>query len=123
MCTRDCEAKTRIQEEKEIINKVNRQAETKYTPIKHYQENMPPYLTQKQRNQSNSRTLNADKTPKGKITTISPAESSILLRREIPMAWGTTTEILALEINPSLYARETKHLTLKDLDSYLILDG
>ena len=64
-CTHDCEGKTRVQEEKEIKKKVNRQAETKFTPIKHYQENMPPDLTQKQRNQSNSRTLNADKTPKG----------------------------------------------------------
>ena len=63
------------------------------------------------------------KTPKGKMTRNSPAESPILLRREIPMAWGTTTEILALEINPSLYARETKHLTRKDIDTYLIPNG
>ena len=47
----------------------------------------------------------------------------IMLRREIPMAWGTTTDILTPKINPFLYARETKHLTLKDLDSYLIPDG
>ena len=65
VCTRNCEAKTRIQEEKEIKKKVNKQAKTKFTPIKHYQENMPPNPTKKQRNQSNSRTLNADKTPKG----------------------------------------------------------
>ena len=39
------------------------------------------------------------------------------------MAWGTTTDRLAPEINPSLYARETKHLALKDLETYLILDG
>ena len=49
-CTRDCEAKTRVQEEKEIKKKVNRQAETKFNPIRHYQENMPPNPTQKQRN-------------------------------------------------------------------------
>ena len=30
---------------------------------------------------------------------------------------------LNIEINPFLYARETKQITLKDLDSYLILDG
>ena len=36
------------------------------------------------------------------------------------MAWGTTTDNLTPEINPFLYARETKYLTLKDLDSYLI---
>ena len=46
-----------------------------------------------------------------------------VLRREIPMAWGTTTERLTAEINPFLYARETKHITLKNLESYLILDG
>ena len=38
------------------------------------------------------------------------------------MAWGTTTDRVIVEINPFLYARETKHLTLKDLDSYLIPD-
>ena len=39
------------------------------------------------------------------------------------MAWGTTTDKLTPEINPSLYARENKHITLKDLDSYLNWDG
>ena len=47
----------------------------------------------------------------------------ILLRRKIPMAWGTTTDRVIGEINPFLYARETKHLTLKDPDSYVIPDG
>ena len=60
--------------------------------------------------------------PKEKQGT-SPVELPILLRREIPMDWSTTTDILNLEINPSLYARETKHITLKDLGSYLISDG
>ena len=46
-----------------------------------------------------------------------------MLRREIPMARGTTTDSLTPEINPSQYARETKYLTLNDLDSYLIPDG
>ena len=50
-------------------------------------------------------------------------ESPILLRREIPMAWGTTTDNLTPEINLSQYAIETKHLTLKDQTSYLIPDG
>ena len=45
---------------------------------------------------------------------------STLLRSKIPMAWGTTTDSLTIEINPFLYAREVKQLTLKDLDSYLI---
>ena len=47
----------------------------------------------------------------------------ILLWRKIPMAWDTTTERVTAEINPFPYARETKHLTLKDLVTYLILDG
>ena len=63
------------------------------------------------------------KTPKGKMTRNSPAESSILLWREIPMGWGTTIDSLTPKINPFLYARETKYLTLKDLDWYLIPDG
>ena len=46
-----------------------------------------------------------------------------MLWREIPMAWGTTIDSLTLEINPFLYAKETKYLTLMDLDSYLSLDG
>ena len=36
VCTCDCEDKTRVQEEKEIKKKVKRQAETKFTPIRHY---------------------------------------------------------------------------------------
>ena len=47
----------------------------------------------------------------------------VVLQREIAMAWGTTTDRLTPEINLSLYARETKHITLKDLNSYLILNG
>ena len=37
--------------------------------------------------------------------------SPILLQRKIPMAWGTTTDKVTTEINPFLYARETKNLT------------
>ena len=84
---------------------------------------MPPYPIQKQRNKRNSRTLNADKNPQRTTTRKSPTEPPILLWREIPMAWGTTIDILTPEINPFLYARETKYLTIKDLDSYLIPDS
>ena len=65
----------------------NRYAETKFTPIRHYQENMPPYPTQKQRNQSNSRTLNTKK-PLKEMTRNSLVWSPILLQRKLPMAWG-----------------------------------
>ena len=54
---------------------------------------------------------------------MSPVESPILLQRKIPMAWGTTTDRVIAEINPFPYAREIKHLTLKDLETYLIPDG
>ena len=54
---------------------------------------------------------------------MSPVELPIILWRETPTAWGTTTDILTPEINPFLYARETKYLTLNDIDSYLIPDG
>ena len=60
--------------------------------------------------------------PKEKQGT-SPTESPILLRREFPMAWGTTTNSLTLEINPFQYAIEIKCLTLKNQTSYLIPDG
>ena len=101
--------------------KANRQAETNVTPIRLYEAYMPPYPTQKQERKSNSNTLNAKKNnPQRTTTRNSPAESPILLKREIPMAWGTTIDSLTPEINPFLYARETKELTLKDLDSYLI---
>ena len=63
------------------------------------------------------------KTPKGKMTRKSPVESSILLRREIPMAWCTTTDNLTPKINLSQYAIEIKCLTLRDQTSYLIPDG
>ena len=44
----DCELKTHLQEEKCIKTKENRQAETNFTPIRHYQVNMSPDPTQKQ---------------------------------------------------------------------------
>ena len=50
-------------------------------------------------------------------------ELPILLWREIPMTWGTTTDSLTPEINPFLYAREIEYPTLKDLGLYLISDG
>ena len=39
---RDYELKNRVQEERYIKIKANRQAETNFTPIRHYQENVPP---------------------------------------------------------------------------------
>ena len=52
-----------MQEEKCIKIKANKQAETNFTPIRHYQENMPLDLTQKQERKSNSKSLNADRKP------------------------------------------------------------
>ena len=85
---------------------------------------MPPDPTKQQERKSNSNSLNADKTtPKGQLTRNSPAESPILLWREIPMAWGTTIDSLTPEINLFQYAIESKCLTLKDKTLYLILDN
>ena len=79
--------------------------------------------TQKQRNQSNSRTLNADKKTPKEMTRNSPVWSPILLRRKLPMGWGTTIDRVTTEINPFQYTREIKSLTLKDQNLYLIPDG
>ena len=59
----DCELKTHVQEERCIKIKANRQVETNFTPIRHYQENMPPELRQKKERKRNSKSLNADRTP------------------------------------------------------------
>ena len=68
VCIRDCELKTCIQEERCTKIKANRQAETKFTPVRHYQENMPPDPTQKQERKSNSNSLDVDiTTPKGQL--------------------------------------------------------
>ena len=43
---------------------------------------------------------------------------------KLPMAWGVPQQIARPEKSiPSQYARETKHITLRDLESYLIPDG
>ena len=43
---------------------------------------------------------------------------------KLPMAWGVPQQIVRHEKSiPSQYERETKNLTLRDLKSYLILDG
>ena len=63
MYIHDCELKTCVQEERCIKIKENRQAETNFTPIRHYQENMPPDPTHKQEKKSNSKSLNANRKP------------------------------------------------------------
>ena len=90
---RDCELKTHIQEERCIKIKENRQAETNFTPIRHYQENMPPEPTQKQEKKSNSNSLNADrKTPKGQ-TLGTPQRSFQLYYREKFLWFGVPQQI------------------------------
>ena len=43
---------------------------------------------------------------------------------KIPMVWGVPQQTVRHEKSiPFQYARETKHLTLSDLESYLIPDG
>ena len=61
--------------------------------------------------------------PKEKKGT-SPAESPILLRRKLPMAWSVPQQTeKPQKLIPSQYEKEIKHLTLKDLETYLILDS
>ena len=84
---------------------------------------MPPDPTQKQEREQFKFIEFRENNPQRTTTRNSPAESPILLRREIPMAWGTTTNSLTPEINPFQYAIEIKCLTLKDQTSYLIPDG
>ena len=43
--------------------KANKQAKTNFTPIKHYQENMPPDPTQKQEKKRNSKSSNPNRKP------------------------------------------------------------
>ena len=62
-CIRNCELKTRVQEERCIKIKENIQVETNFTPIRNYQENMPPDSTQKQEKKCNSNSLNANRKP------------------------------------------------------------
>ena len=85
---------------------------------------MPLDPTQKQERKRKSNSLNANNTtPKGKLLGTPQRSHQFYIRGEIPMAWGTTTDSLTLEINPFQYAIEIKCLTLKDQTSYLISDG
>ena len=84
--------------------KENREVETNFTPIRHYQAYMPPYPTQKQEREREQfkyiecqeinpqRTITRNSPAESPIWFRRPVESPILLRREIPMAWGTTTD-------------------------------
>ena len=46
-----------------------------------------------------------------------------VMERNFLWLGGTTTNSLTTKINISQYARETKHLTLRDIESYLVSDG
>ena len=63
VCIRNCELKTSVHEERCIKIKANRQSDTNFTPIRHYQENMNPDPTQKQERKRNSKSLNVDRKP------------------------------------------------------------
>ena len=84
----ECELKTRIQEERCIKIKANRQVETNFTPIRHYQENMPQTQHRNKRERAIQSHWMPIENPQRKTTRNSPVESPILLQREIPIAWG-----------------------------------
>ena len=81
-------------------NKANKQDETNFTPSGPYWENMPPNLTQKEKNQSNSSTFNT-KNPKKKQLGTSLVWSPILLWRETSYGFGCTIiDSYTWETNP-----------------------
>ena len=93
-CMRDCEFKTRVQEERCIKLKENRQAETKFTPMRLPGKHAPrPDIETREKEQFKFIECR-ENNPQRTTTRNSPAESPILLRREIPMAWGTITDNL-----------------------------
>ena len=52
-----------------------------------------------------------------------PSGDANSVTEKIPMAWGTTIDSLTPEINISQYAIETRYLTLRDIEPYLVLDS
>ena len=56
-------------------------------------------------------------TPKGQLLGTPQWSRQFCYGQKIPMAWGTTTDKVTTEINHFPYARETKHLTLKDIET------
>ena len=111
---RDYEFKNRVQEERCIKIKANNQT----LPGKHA---LRPDTETIEKRAIQSHWMPIENSLRT-TTRNSPSESPILLRREIPMAWGTTTDSLTSKINPFQYAIEIKYLTLKDHTSYLIPD-
>ena len=120
----DCELKTRVQEERCI--KIRQTDKLRQTS--HQSDTTKKTCPQTGHRNKRKRAIQSHwmpiENPQRTTTRNSPLESPILLRREIPMAWGTTTNnLMTPEINPFQYAIEIKYLTLKDQTSYLILDG
>ena len=121
-CTRDCESKTRVQEEKKIKKGKQTNCEKIYSCKTLLGKHTPIPNSEREKSEQ-FKHIECRKTPEEKQLGTSPVWSPILLRRKLPMAWGTTTYRVTIEINPFPYAREIKHLTLKNLETYLILDG
>ena len=93
----------------------NRQAETNFTLIRHYQAYMPPDPTQKKERKINSNSLNTDRTiPKGQLLG-TPQQSRQFCYGEKFLWLGVPQQIaLTPEINIFQYEIEIKCLTLKD---------
>ena len=123
MCIRDYELKTHVQEERCIklrqtdkLRQISHQSDTN-------RQTFPYTWHRNKRERAIQSQWMPIENPQRTTTRNSLAESPILLRREIGMAWGTTTDNLNPEINISQYEIEIKCLTLKDQTSYLIPDG
>ena len=58
--------------------------------------------------------------PQMKTKNVPSMVANSIIEKNSSMAWGTTIDRVTAEINPFPYTREIKHLTLKDLETYLI---
>ena len=79
--------------------------------------------TQKQKNQEQFKYIEYQKPQRETTRNLPSTVANSVTERNFLWLGDTITDILTLEINISQYARETKHLTLRDSKSYLVPDG
>ena len=83
---------------------------------------MQPRNKEKQRASQEDQAHCAPK-PQRKTRNVPSEVTNSIMERNFLWLGGTTTNNLTPEINLSRYARETKHLTLRDTESYLVPNG
>ena len=95
--------------------KCNTETRRNKEQVKNIKHIVPPNPKEKQG------TLNADKTPKGNDQELPSMVTNSVTEKNSYGLGCTTTDREIVEINP--FPRDIKHLTLKDLETYLIPDG